>query len=169
MIDNDKIIYLPYKEYIINDIVFIGFCGWWDYDNKKSLEKGKTYFNKWIPEFSENDNITFMNNVLQRAKEEYDKITYLIKKYENKDNIKQIILVTHSVGHNSFKVVDKSTDYNTMFDNVKSKKLKYWLFGHTHHEITDKINDIQYICNPRGRPDDFDRVKYDSRSILIDF
>ena len=34
-----------------------------------------------------------------------------------------IILVTHSVGHHSFKVVDKSTDYNTMFKNIKSKKL----------------------------------------------
>jgi hypothetical protein len=76
-------------------------------------------------------------------------------------------LVTHSVGHADFKVVSKSTDYNTMFNDIKSSKLKYWLFGHTHYQINDEVNNIQYICNPRGRPDDFNRIVYNTKTINI--
>ena len=54
-----------------------------------------------------------------------------------------------------------------MFKNIKSKKIKYWLFGHTHYDINDKINDIKYICNPRGRPDDFNRENYNLKSFTI--
>ena len=75
-----------------------------------------------------------MNNVIKRAKYEYNKIKNLIEKYDKDESINDIILVTHSVGHHSFKVVDKSTDYNTMFKNIKSKKIKYWFFGHTHYD-----------------------------------
>ena len=35
LLKNDKIIYLPDNEYIINDKVFIGYCGWWDYNGEK--------------------------------------------------------------------------------------------------------------------------------------
>uniref|UniRef100_A0A6C0C5V9 RING-type domain-containing protein n=1 Tax=viral metagenome TaxID=1070528 RepID=A0A6C0C5V9_9ZZZZ len=166
-LNNNKIIYLPNNEYKINDKVFIGYCGWWDYNNKLDLENGKKYFNKWIPEFTEEDNILFMNNVLNQAEYEYDKIINLLKKYDNDDSIKEIILVTHSVGHKSFKVVNKSTDYNTMFNNIKSNKLNNWIFGHTHYDINDKINNIKYICNPRGRPNDFNRLKYDIKTLII--
>lgn len=166
-LNNDKIIYLPNSEYIIDDIVFIGYCGWWDYDNKQSLESAKTYFNKWIPNFTEKDNIQFMNNVLNRAEYENKKIRELLKKYENDNSINKIILVTHSVGHKDFKVVSKSTDYNTMFNDIKSSKLKYWLFGHTHYQINHAVNNIQYICNPRGRPDDFNRIVYNTKTINI--
>ena len=166
-LNNDKIIYLPDNEFIIDDKVFIGYCGWWDYNNKQSLEEAKKYFNKWIPEFTEKDNILFMNNVLCRADYEYNKIKNLIIKYENDKTINDIILVTHSVGHKDFKVVSKSTDYNTMFNDIKSSKLKYWLFGHTHYQIQDKVNGIQFICNPRGRPDDFNRIIYNVKTINI--
>ena len=166
-LNNDKINYLPNSEYIIDDKVFIGYCGWWDYDNKQSLESGKKYFNKWIPNFTEKDNIQFMNNVLTRAEYEYKKIKELLKKYENDYSINKIILVTHSVGHKDFKVISKSTDYNTMFNDIKSSKLKYWLFGHTHYQINDKVNNIQFICNPRGRPDDFNRIVYNTKTINI--
>ena len=166
-LNNDKIIYLPNNEYIIDDVVFIGYCGWWDYDNKQSLESAKTYFNKWIPNFTEKDNIQFMNNVLTRAEYENTKIVELLKKYENDNSINKIILVTHSVGHKDFKVVSKSTDYNTMFNDITSSKLKYWLFGHTHYQINNVVNNIQYICNPRGRPDDFNRIIYNTKTINI--
>ena len=167
LLNNDKIVYLPHNEHIIDDKVFIGYCGWWDYNEKKDINKAKKYFNKWIPEFSEDDNIKFMDSVLNRAEYEYEKIKDLINKYDKDKSINKIILVTHSVGHYSFKVVDKSTDYNTMFKNIKSNKLTHWLFGHTHYDIHDKIEGVEYVCNPRGRPDDFNRLEYDLKTLVI--
>ena len=80
-LNNDKIIYLPDNEYIINNKVFIGYSGWWNYDNKNDLENAKSYFDGWIPKFTEEDNIKFMNNVLKQAEYEYDKIITLLDKY----------------------------------------------------------------------------------------
>ena len=50
---------------------------------------------------------------------------------------------------------------------IKSHKLKYWLFGHTHYKIHNKINNTEFICNPRGRPDDFNRENYEIQTITI--
>ena len=166
-LNNDKIIYLPDNEIIINNKVFIGYSGWWNYDNENDLENAKSYFDEWIPEFTEKDNITFMNNVLKRSEFEYNKLISLLNKYSEDDSIKEIILITHSVGHKDFEVVNKSTDYNTMYNNIKYDKLNNWLFGHTHYEINDKKNGINYMCNPRGRPDDFNRLIYDIKTIQI--
>ena len=66
LLNNDKIVYLPNNEYIINDIVFIGFCGWWDYNNEKN-KKLSVYFKKWIPDFTKKRNLDFIDNVLQKA------------------------------------------------------------------------------------------------------
>ena len=43
-LNNDKIIYLPNNEYIINDKVFIGYNGWWNYDNMNDLENAKSKY-----------------------------------------------------------------------------------------------------------------------------
>ena len=31
-------------------------------------------------------------------------------------------------------------------------------FGHTHQDWNDSINLVETICNPRGRPNDYDRT-----------
>ena len=54
-----------------------------------------------------------------------------------------------------------------MFKNIKSNKLSHWLFGHTHYDIYNKIDGVEYICNPRGRPDDFNRLEYDLKTLII--
>ena len=64
---NNKLVYLANKPYIINQTVFIGCCGWWDYNNsdKTSIEKCSNYFDEWIPHFTKNDNDNFVNNVIE--------------------------------------------------------------------------------------------------------
>ena len=52
-IQNNKITYLSNKPYIINDTVFIGSCGWWDYNNcsTECIDANLNYFDKWIKHF----------------------------------------------------------------------------------------------------------------------
>ena len=33
--NNEKLIYLPNNDRIINNTVFLGYCGWWDYNNSE--------------------------------------------------------------------------------------------------------------------------------------
>ena len=96
---NEKIIYLPTSPYIINDTVFIGVCGWWDYDNEDtiSIQKNMNYFDKWIHHLTEKDSLTFINNVINTSNNEFYYLKTEIQKYEKDNTINKIVIVTHTL------------------------------------------------------------------------
>ena len=174
-INNNKIIYLPNNYYKINNTLFIGCCGWWDYNNedKDSINKCSKYFENWIDNFKEQENLKFIHNVINKSKEEYSNLICLLEKYKDDNEIKDIIIVTHTVPHirhcDNHSITDNnSTQNNTKLYNItKYKKIKKWIFGHTHRCWEEKIDGIEFICNPRGRPEDFNREIYNTKQIVI--
>lgn len=173
-IQNNKITYLSNKPYIINDTVFIGSCGWWDYNNcsTECIDANLNYFDKWIKHFTREDNINFINNVTQQSLKEYYYLHENIKKYENDKNIKNIVVVTHTVpkkeycylGYGDIAVCNQvNTKYSNLF---KYKKISHWIFGHAHNENDNKEN-IYFVSNPRGRKSDYNRVHYNVKQIEI--
>ena len=54
---------------------------------------------------------------------------------------------------------------------IKNKKIYIYLyiyeFGHTHEQIIEKT-DINYICNPHGRPEDYDREDYSIYNLKLE-
>jgi len=170
---NDKLIYLPCNDYIIGDTVFIGFCGWWNYNkySLKDINKSVDYFKNWIDEMNHSDSRNFIYNVFSKSKDEYSKLIFKLNKYHNNNNISNIIIVTHTQPDISFiNLEDLATELNTEFENITSEKfpkIKHWIFGHTHEQHITKKNNIIYTCNPRGRPDDFNRITYDLYELTI--
>jgi len=156
ILENNKLIYLPIQDYVVKDTVIIGYCGWWNYSHGHT----SGYFTNWIEKL--NNPIMekeFFKNVKLRSLEEYRLLQDKLNHYENRKDINQIIIVSHTVPLMEF--CDKiSTEFNSWFFNIRSNKLKYWFFGHTHHAFDKTINGIRYICHPRGRPEDHDRVVY---------
>lgn len=168
-LNNNKIIYLPKENFFYNNSVFIGVCGWWDYNKKNSevMKKNENYFKEWIPSLSKEQNLEFANNVIKRSEEEYLNLKNRIEYYEKDDKIDNIIIVTHTVPIKKFCDDQKvDTKMNMKYNELikSSNKLSKWIFGHTHHNFYEKIDNIEYICNPRGRPADFNRIKYNSFS-----
>ena len=51
----------------------------------------------------------------------------------------------------------------------KTKKITHWLFGHAHNQTDkyDEIDKINYISHPRGRPEDYNRVNYDVKKVIL--
>jgi len=173
-LSNPKIQYLPEEPYILNKTAFIGVCGWWDYTNMSDTERHTTYFNDWIVHMKKSDNLEFINNVYKRSVMEYMKIINLLEKYENNDEIGNIVLVTHTLPESSYTCKSNvSIAYNTQFSNIRNHlkdkygKVSHWIFGHTHGKYNKTINNVHYICNPRGRPDDYNRINYNPIQILI--
>ena len=178
LINNDKLVYLSNLPYIINNTAFIGCCGWWNYDNNNNESKiaNYDYFNNWINHFTEKENKDFINNVLLQAKKEYIYLNNLLEKYSNDENIKNIVIVTHTLPISkycdtpldSFNTSSSSTEYNTDFSKLlEYEKISHWIFGHTHKQYEETINNIKFICNPRGRPNDFNRINYNLKTIII--
>lgn len=171
--ENDKLIYLPCNDYIVNDTVFIGFCGWWNYNNydSKEIKKSLDYFKNWIDNFTESDSRDFIYNVFAKSKYEYNELIFKLNKYHLNNNISNIVIVTHTQPDISFvNLEDLGSELNTKFENITSSKfpkIKYWIFGHTHAQHNTKKNNIEYICNPRGRPEDFNRTNYNLHKLII--
>lgn len=176
MINNKKVVYLPKNSYVVNKTAFIGSCGWWNYNNSDSetISKCTNYFRNWIPHFGKTENLNFIQNVINRSNEEYTYLDKLLTQYEHDPNIDNIVIVTHTVPQPSlcsnftFSCKSVATQYNSNFQSFeKYKKISHWIYGHSHtnNDILEK--NIRYINNARGRPDDYDRVSYQVKTIEI--
>lgn len=175
LITNNKLVYISKTPFKINETIFIGNCGWWDYNNLNpdNIEKLKDYFKNWIPHFTKEDNMTFVKNVIEKSQDNYLTIKSLIDKYEKNNTIKNIVIITHTVPRKKYCDTYMSSDgypsqHNSKFTNLfKNSKISHWIFGHTHQHWYDTYNNIQFISNGRGRPDDFDREEYKPLQIEI--
>ena len=176
MIDNKKVIYLSQQSYVIQDVAFVGSSGWWNYNNADpdTISKCTTYFNSWIPQFGKKENMEFIDNVLVRAKEDYEYLNTTIAKFEEDPIINKIVVVTHTVpkpelcSNFTFKCNSTATQHNSDFQEFnKYKKISHWIYGHSHTNNDYYENEIRYINNARGRPDDYDRTSYQVKTIEI--
>ena len=178
---DNKLIYLSSRPHIENDTVFIGYNGWWNYKDepfsytKEDLE----YFKDWMPHLDINDHKQFIHNVSIKSLIEYNYLKKYLEIYQNNNNIKNIVIVTHTIPSQEFATeqipsgeITKDYSYllNTKFENISKKiysKLKYWIFGHVHSQYNEIKNNIYYICNPRGRPEDYCRIDYKPLTLTI--
>lgn len=89
-------------------------------------------------------------------------INLCIKKYENMNNIKSIIVVSHYPPVRNF-IPDKFTgcvtNYaytNNLHYYIKSlKKVKYWICGHTHVSKAVQIGNVKIMSNCLGYPTEY--------------
>ena len=178
-LENPKLMYLPKNNYLIGDTIFLGFCGWWDYDsaNEDSLLKAEEYFNAWMPHLDNNDNKIFCFNVISNYIRQFALLEKQLIKYQSNPDIKQIIIVSHTVPLRQFALETKGdisttcqlqTDVIKLLDG-KFPKITTWIFGHTHNQFDEFIDahNIRFIAQPRGRPEDFDRINYTLKQIKL--
>lgn len=161
--ENNKLIYLPQQDFVIRDIAIIGFCGWWDYS--EGLKYGG--YKGWIDPLNDKEKEDILSkNIKDRAVSEFNRISEKLAEYDKREDINTVVVVTHTVPKEYFSR-DISTDHNSQFHNLSSKKLKYWFYGHNHVGMEKEINGVKFISNPRGRPNDYNRKRYQAKQILI--
>lgn len=168
-LNNNKIVYLPCNPYQQGKTLFIGACGWWDYNNANldAINSNLEYFKHWLPHLTRKENHEFIDNVIKRSREDYSKLEKLIELANQDQTIENIIIVTHCVPKRVFCCMKNiETILNTKFEElIKNKtlnrKLTHWIFGHIHHNIYQTSGQIKFICHPRGRPEDYNRELYD--------
>ena len=101
-------------------------------------------------------------------------IDFLEDAVENNDNC---IIITHHMP--SFSLIDikyktpKMLPYNQWFycdmDNfieTHRNKIKCWLFGHTHTPSNVIINEIPFLCNPIGYPNENKKLDFEKTIII---
>ena len=166
--NNADIHFLADGPFIRDGVAYVGRCGWWDYVKDAKVEN-QDYFVDWMPHLDSSQVTAFHENVNAKAVEDYEGIVRDLTEMEKSSEIKRIILVTHTVPNRRFCNVSGSLHHlNTLFEKIDSKrypKLDTWIFGHIHEQWDTIIDGIRYIANPRGRVDDYARIRYSPVSI----
>jgi len=86
-----------------------------------------------------------------------------------------IIMITHHLP--SFKLIhseyrtEECNRYNQCYASDCEKyfknNIKVWIYGHTHKECNMEINNIKFVCNPKGYPDENIKIQDFNRIVEI--
>ena len=132
---------------------------------------GTTLWSK-IPSMNMND-IARMNDFKMIKNMSFD--TYNLLHIKNRNFIEndilskfdknKIIMMTHHLP--SFKLIADEyiqSDYNCFYasecDKFFVNPIVAWIYGHTHTPSVNIINDIQFVCNPKGYPSENHIIKF---------
>lgn len=173
--------FLPFRDLILGDTVIIGHNAWYDWNAGEDL--GITYDdqkNAWMRYIADYRYVNFADGELPDvlAKRGSDILAEKIKEYDANPDINTIIVVTHSIPKKEA-VMRKADDIiwnrlngtflNSHNENINllSNKVKYWVFGHTHFEYSFKNAHTQYMCHPRGYPNENDGLDWKPKTVKL--
>ena len=87
-----------------------------------------------------------------------------------KDKQAKIVMITHHLP--SFNLIDEKhafSDTNCFYasncDKYFVEPIKAWIYGHTHTPNKTVINNIKFVCNPKGYPSENTIVKYETINV----
>jgi len=155
-----NVVYMQDNVVIINGIAILATNGWWTYDFDTNLDLEQSVF--WL---QEKEKIN-QRDALEMSGVAYHDAAYLsnsVKKLQTQNDVKKIVLVTHTVPspwiiEHDIELID-TWRFNSMgnqrMDMVLAedteKKIAMWCFGHYHMPIDTIKNNIRYVSHPRGR------------------
>lgn len=128
----NKFIYLYNKSVLIEDILFTGSCLWCN----PSVEPPSWFhidINKDDIIEMYKESVNYLNKVSELEYEKHVVITHYPPINTNKNNTKY----------------SEYDEYYTNDDIILSSSPKYWVFGHTHKNFYEKINNTIYVSNQR--------------------
>ena len=171
------VVYLHSDVVIINGVAILAANGWWSYDFDPQLELNQSV--QWVMDKEKISEAAAMNiNGLG-----YNDVGYMVngvQKLQTHNDVKAIIMVTHTVPHPEiiqhdlelidtwrFNSMGNSHMQNALREDLENK-IKIWCFGHYHRPVDTIINGVRYISNPRGRGNTpYSQIAYYPKRISI--
>jgi len=141
----------------IEGVKFGGAMGWYNdaYTNRYyPLTKDKKINNDWI--LYNNDSEKIMSSYINRYDDLYRmELPKIEKVYKECD-----VMVTHinpSYLHehmcDAYYNIESNNFFTTDYHKyIKDGSMKYWVFGHTHDEVSYEFENTTVVCNPFGYP-----------------
>jgi Icc-related predicted phosphoesterase len=164
MENRDNFYNLNKVDFVIDSIVFIGTCGWWDFKNND-----QTLNNTMIDKFdtSWNKDITLnkqsiVENIIRASETQYRNIE---RRVDYLKDLYNICVVTHTIPHNSLLPINiKETGWHVnskMQVLIENDDVKYFIFGH-HNEANIRLNSLnkKFMNNSRGLFKDVNNYNY---------
>jgi hypothetical protein len=165
--------FLERGPFIKDDVAFVGRCGWWDYRIGEPHVNWETSYNHFSRYMSEQ----ISQDILAQSAQDYADILRECLELQRNESIEKIVCVTHTLPHHrgiSWDVYPNKSDAVGCYGNslmemvpIYAPKVSTWCFGHNHDAKEFTIHGRNYHSNPRGRPEDFDRIDYAPKLIHV--
>ena len=160
-----NVTYLHNQVCILEGKAIVPVNGWYSLDFNPNFDLEQQY--QWM---KERGYVNSMNDVMRLMSYAASDVRYLyktIQKMQEMNNVKEVVIVTATVPDVGFVEHDTSLQDTPMMNlmgnsqlmscleaDVKNK-VSTWMFG-TYPHPTDQIkNNIRFVSNPRGIPEDF--------------
>ena len=172
LINNEDGLYCLDGDVVEIDGVKFGGCDGW-YSNAYMKEyfpnkSDKFVLSVWKHTINDYYNTSKIEDFMEMYKIEERKIEKVYQKCD--------VMITHinpSYKHEHINKAYYNDEVNTFFTfyghkYLKNGTMKYWVFGHTHDAIEYEIEDVQFLCNPLGYPNESEyRDKINMKSFEI--
>ena len=104
----------------------------------------------------EGGSLKFIDNVTNKSEEQHRDLIKKLEYYEGNSDVENIVIVTHTVPLEEFALeADGNTETSCQLQSFSKdlvdgryKKLKTWIFGHTHNQFDKTINNVRFLTNP---------------------
>jgi DNA repair exonuclease SbcCD nuclease subunit len=111
-------------------------------------------------------------SILKYNKLHTDSVDFLNNTLKNNNSTKNNIIISHHLPsydliHEKYKTIDMepynqwfASNLNNLIENNQNN-ICYWIYGHTHTPSVKYINNIPFICNPIGYPNENENSVFD--------
>lgn len=155
-----NITYLYRNTVVLDSTAFIGCNGWFSFDFCEPMMSKQECFHNFV---SEGKDQAVLFEQWEMAMEDADHMANLISKLNVEPDVKEIVLVTHTVPNrvltwfpgetNIHQLGMQGSSFLELLPSKDNKgKIKTWAFGHVHQPVDQVLDGIRYVSNPRGMP-----------------
>lgn len=145
------------------DVLFVGACSWYDFrfiPDQYTLDQARE---SWLKQSSDRTYIHFDKSPEHYALEQSLAIADMVEAAQDNDDIKKIVVVTHTVPVMKGITIKGEMDWDTLngaygnkhmdrvWEKDVEKKIIHSVFGHTHFDMDFMDKDgIRFVVNPLG-------------------
>ena len=109
----------------------------------------------------------------ERFNEEHDKCRNFIERKTLESNAAKIVVTTHHVPSFSliadeFKGSPINGAFTTELDNmITDSRINYWIYGHSHRNISKQIGSTMCVCNQLGYVRAFEHLYFKKDAVIV--
>lgn len=162
------------------DTLFIGANGWYDFKMAHGIHT-KQQYRAYQNGSNDPRNIRFgkKNKPDKMADRQSASIAKMVKEAQDNQDVKEIVVVTHTIPHRDALIKDPNHEWyplngaygNSLMSRVRladiNRKIRTWVFGHTHWIYDYFDNGIHYVTNPRGYRGEMKHPKYTPNNMVF--
>jgi predicted phosphodiesterase len=148
---------------IVDGVAFIGANGWYDFKATEPEIGFDRAREEWLKMSNDPVNINFGTRAaFEMASLHALRLRALVTQLTSNPAVEKIVVVTHVpplarfCGGSEY-MLDRAlngaycnTEMQTVLDTDTGKKIKAWVFGHTHARFDRVVDGVRYVTNSRG-------------------